>query len=295
MEHYDSKIDNQFIALNKVIYVINYWGHGSENVIAEILESETDLREYYIDPFKKELNLNLLQRGVKESNINLIKFYIFEFYELQGFYKRNYDLLFNGSISNISNNRFRHKNENGEWRILDDFENYVILSHTIFDCLFNEIQLCCAKYSIDFYQICDELNFSMEYFDSGITMAFNELKDEKLSTQTINFEIKFINNFDNVNSEKVYLHFYAGLVESKMLSIDELKSYLKSAFESIQQPKKLFCLKNIQTKNKVIKVFYNYYKNIAGKPHGKQKDYSGLLGNYFQGFNTKNVSTNFSK
>ena len=44
-----------------------------------------------------------------------------------------------------------------------------------------------------------------------------------------------------------------------------------------------------------MQVFYNYYKNIAGKPYKKQSQYAALLGDYFEGFNTQNVSTNFNK
>jgi hypothetical protein len=42
-------------------------------------------------------------------------------------------------------------------------------------------------------------------------------------------------------------------------------------------------------------VFYTYYKDLAGKPYGKQKKYAALLGNYFEGYNTETVSSNFSK
>jgi hypothetical protein len=44
-----------------------------------------------------------------------------------------------------------------------------------------------------------------------------------------------------------------------------------------------------------MKVFYEYYKNVAGKPHKKQSQYAAILGDYFEGFNTQNVSTNFNK
>ena len=42
-------------------------------------------------------------------------------------------------------------------------------------------------------------------------------------------------------------------------------------------------------------VFYEYYKNVASKPHRKQKQYVELLCNYFEGFKTENVRTNFNK
>ena len=38
-----------------------------------------------------------------------------------------------------------------------------------------------------------------------------------------------------------------------------------------------------------------YYKNVAGKIHGKQNQYAALLGDYFEGYKTTTVSSNFSK
>lgn len=112
-------------------------------------------------------------------------------------------------------------------------------------------------------------------------------KDEvKLSSIT--------NNFDYINVNEVFDHFKI-LVEKKHLSEEDLINYLNFAFDKKQTPKRLFKLNNIQSTKKIIAIFYEYYKKVAAKPHGRQKEYSALLGDYFDGFNTPNVSTNFSK
>ncbi|WP_017732237.1 hypothetical protein [Nafulsella turpanensis] len=108
-------------------------------------------------------------------------------------------------------------------------------------------------------------------------------------------KFSFVNKFDNVSCDKVYQHFENGLVKSNWFTDNELKKFLKAAFEDKKPPKDLFNLKNTPSKDKVMRVFYEYYKNVAVKPHGKQKEYAGLLGNYFQGFKTNTVSSNFSK
>ena len=82
-------------------------------------------------------------------------------------------------------------------------------------------------------------------------------------------EIK--NNFDSVNIIDIYNYFNKGLVEKKYLSESDLIIYLKAAFERMVIPKALFKIKNAPTKSKVMKVFHEYYRNVAGKPHGKQK------------------------
>lgn len=108
-------------------------------------------------------------------------------------------------------------------------------------------------------------------------------------------KFSFVNNFDFVDSNDVYNYFSKKLVSKRMLNESELQEYLIQAFQECTPPKKLFRLKNIRTKQNVNKMFYNYFKDVAQKPHGKRKDYAELLGKYFEGFKTKNVMTNWSK
>lgn len=105
----------------------------------------------------------------------------------------------------------------------------------------------------------------------------------------------FTNNFDSVNSAEVYQYFHDNLVMKNWLSESELQEYLIAAFEKKEPPQQLFRFKLLPTKSKVTRVFYEYYKNLAGKPHRKQKEYANLLGGYFLGYDTENVRTNFSK
>jgi hypothetical protein len=70
---------------------------------------------------------------------------------------------------------------------------------------------------------------------------------------------------------------------------------LKAAFEFKIIPETLFKIKDAPRKAKIEEVFYRYYKNVAGKIHGTQQQYAALLGDYFEGFKTTTVSSNFSK
>ncbi len=80
-----------------------------------------------------------------------------------------------------------------------------------------------------------------------------------------------------------------------MLTEDELQKFLIVAFQDKTDAINKFNHENIESKDKVMKVFYQYSKDIAGKPYGKQKEYAGLLGNYFKGYKTNTVGSNFSK
>lgn len=169
--------------LESCLHIIGYWLNEDETVIEKILNNETQIVKRFVEPFSKELNANLLNKDTIEAKKDLIKFYVFEFWELQGFYKEYDEILFTGSLCNYTPVFYEHTNENGTVRKLNEFENYVVNSWSLFNMLFNEIQICCIKYKIDFFKVCYELNFSLEYFDSGISIAFEEMQKENLPPQ----------------------------------------------------------------------------------------------------------------
>jgi hypothetical protein len=108
-------------------------------------------------------------------------------------------------------------------------------------------------------------------------------------------KINFTNNFDSVDENDIYRYFYDELVKKKRLTDTELNDYLVKAFQECIPPKKRFKLKNVPTKGKVISIFYKYFKEIAQRPYGKQEQYASLLGEYFEGYKTSTIKTNFSK
>ena len=170
------------IEFEKSLHLMGYWLNEDKAVIDKMLIKETDLVKDYLNPFSKELNKNLLSKDNLESKVDLIKYYVFEFWDFQLFFKKYNDILFIGSLSNYTSKNYEHLSNKGVKRKLEKFENYVINSKELFDLLFSEIQLCCIKYKIDFFRICNELNFSTEYFDSGITLAHESIRRENLSS-----------------------------------------------------------------------------------------------------------------
>lgn len=174
-----------------------------------------------------------------------------------------------------------------------------------YDIYYND-EICKSKI-VDFMVLRKfEINTYKQYYKKIIELInnvdyenINAESDLILNQQT---EIKtehnlplFINNLDNVKPIEVYNHFKNGLVEKEYLTEQELIEFLKAAFESKTIPVTLFKIKDAPNKTIIIAVFYTYYKNVACKIHGKQKQYAALLGDYFEGFNTATVSSNFSK
>lgn len=169
------------IELEKSLHLMGYWLNADKAVIDKMLSKETDLVKNYLKPFSKELNINLLSKDIFEAKVDLIKYYVFEFYDFQLFFKQYNNILSTGNLGNYSPKNYEHISNKGIKRKLDKFENYVVESSELFDLLFNEIQLCCIKYKIDFFRVCHELNFSGEYIDSGITLAHESIRMENLS------------------------------------------------------------------------------------------------------------------
>jgi len=71
----------------------------------------------------------------------------------------------------------------------------------------------------------------------------------------------------------------------------------KSKYKISQQklPKTKISFKKLNTKGVIIKIFYGYWKDVAIKPYGKQIEYIKLLGDYFKGFETEKLKSNFNK
>ena len=130
----------------------------------------------------------------------------------------------------------------------------------------------------------ERIQFNIELLNTRIEQVTSKPKD-----------FSFKNNFDNINEKIVYNHFHQGLVETKLLDVDTLKDYIKAAFEYQKAPKNRFHFERSPAKKIILKVFYHYYLNVAGKPKGLQPEYAALLGDYFNGWNTKTLLTNFSK
>lgn len=109
------------------------------------------------------------------------------------------------------------------------------------------------------------------------------------------FTLRFTNNFDSVPKEKVIEHFYINLVKKNLITEDSLILFLENAFDFLELPEEKIKIENRKTKNRIQKLFYHYYKEVAQSPYGKQKLYIKLLTDHFEGFNYNSLLTNFSK
>ena len=122
---------------------------------------------------------------------------------------------------------------------------------------------------------------------------------EKESTEVFHFE----NNFDHVDSEKVYDYFNEKLVKNGNLTEDVFRKYLITAFQEsnitkdrkeedpIEKPFRF----NGKIKKTYIYTTYRYYQmEIAGQETGSQARIAKLVGHYFRDFKSKTVYANLN-
>jgi hypothetical protein len=190
-----NKLDTS--VLENCVRIMSHHLDGDESLISELEAIGYDYYKMFVNPFKIELNNNLLVKETFEGKRDLLKHYIFEFKEMPFFFDANHELIFEGSLShnNPKYGSISFTNKSGETRELIGHEKYVIQCEEIFDALFHEIQLCCIKYKFDIYELCDELKFPTNIFDSGISMAY-----EKQTQQESNNIDKRVSIPDNVNT-----------------------------------------------------------------------------------------------
>ncbi|EKT3963759.1 hypothetical protein AAIP55_001312 [Flavobacterium psychrophilum] len=148
-------------------------------------------------------------------------------------------------------------------------------------------------------QICESyINYLMAKESPFLFAGFYDIEtNEPQQNQTDEVTSFTKNNFDHVPPKKVYDYFKKELVDTGYLSLEDLEKYLIVAFQDKTVPAERFTItyNRSSTPTKIKKIFYKYYEKIAQDKHGKMKYYCGLLGEYFNGFNTDKISRNFNK
>lgn len=170
----------------------------------------------------------------------------------------------------------------------EDYKNLVEVSRRIGRNIINN------KQHPDFGILKKHIAEQLEYLERN-NKTVKALPPQQTETGIEQKTPTFTNNFDKIAPTEIYKHFKAGLVEKGYLTEQELNEYLKAAFELKTIPETLFKIKDAPNRAVIEAVFYKYYKNVAGKIHGKQNQYAALLGDYFEGYKTTTVSSNFSK
>ncbi|HMV07551.1 MAG TPA: hypothetical protein PK325_02835 [Cyclobacteriaceae bacterium] len=195
-------------AIKKAVRIVSYYSSSiseEDKIVKELLDPNNDILNNYLYPFCDELNINLLTLESANAKMDFIKFCVFEFIELQMFFKSNRKLLEDGyrSVDNTGKKFASSKDD----REFEEIENYIVISYELIDMLFNEIALCCFKYKIDLYGICKELQFDHSFIDTSLYAHLVGRTDGKRnSTSGSGFQAYLKKDRKNLNSRLVKLY-----------------------------------------------------------------------------------------
>lgn len=264
------------------------------DLLEELQNSQNNLFEVYVKSIRKKFDLILLGFEIAfQSTINQIELLNIELIDIESLLTkgiiRNEIALLNFSSTLI----IRPKEITELYHKLIKGIEIDILEKAADNKDAELIDNLSTVRALIFYKdiIAKEL-FQIEQNNNKIAKP---LPPQQTKTGTEQETPTFTNNFDNIKPTEIYKHFKAGLVEKGYLTEQELNEYLKAAFELKTKPEMLFKLKHTPTKQKIYTVFYVYYKDISQKKHERQKEYAALLGDFFEGYKTETIQTNWAR
>jgi hypothetical protein len=113
--------------------------------------------------------------------------------------------------------------------------------------------------------------------------------------QPDNAEFDFKNNFNIEQPKEIYDHFKSGLVKPDYIKISDLHLFLKLAFEQNKPPTEKIKFTKSQYIRPIQNCFHTFFKESRHHKGKKAILYVNLLCDYFDGYEAKNVKTNWSK
>ena len=221
--------------LKRTLNVLNFL--TSDDAINIIMNPSTQIEPEYLDPFIEELNIQLLTIESLVQKRSLIKLYIFEFRHIQELYIEYKEILLkkNGYLFEISSVEYEYENYEGDRRKLSLIENYIVNSYELFRLTFDFIQLCCIREQIDFIELCNELNFALDFIDISSTNDYknsNNINLENVSSNSNDlkaiftdhnfFELPLVNDLTLNGREMLFQFIYGNKLPYRIAMIDYL-------------------------------------------------------------------------
>ncbi|UAY51290.1 hypothetical protein [Ferruginibacter albus] len=135
---------------------LSYDSGENNDVVTELLDNFPFLPKKFVEPFSEELNMNLLCIESPQGKRNVLIHYIKKFAVSENFFDHNRKYIHDNLKTKDK------KPVRSLWQIENKYARYIKAAHIFFDLLFAEIQMCCVKYKIDFFKICNEISFPLD-------------------------------------------------------------------------------------------------------------------------------------
>ncbi|MCX6285554.1 MAG: hypothetical protein NTY96_00380 [Bacteroidetes bacterium] len=157
-------------ALDKCLNLLNYSMDHDQAKIDILSNMDTDFHKDYVQPFRRELGLNLLSKVTFPEKKDLIIFYIDELdtnTSISEFYENiePVDIENDGPIYPIW---YRGQYETDKLGVSE------VRAHYLFALLFYEIQYYCNIYHVPFIEICEDRFFELNFIDIDPTLVNKE-------------------------------------------------------------------------------------------------------------------------
>ncbi len=156
--------------LEKCLTLIDRQSISKDDDGDNFIEKAGSLNNFYVKPFRKELDLNLLTRGTPGEKNDLIIYYISEFIRIENFPP------FNTIVNNIEGT-FINVKYDSQVGPMDRRDHFLVNRHYFYVLLLNEIQKCCFNYKIPFLKICSDLFFPIETIDYESAIEYKKWDD----------------------------------------------------------------------------------------------------------------------
>ncbi|MBR9777043.1 MAG: hypothetical protein GYB55_19305 [Cytophagales bacterium] len=202
-----------------------------------------------LNPLEAELNEALIIASVKND---VVKYFVSEFYNLIPFYRKHEEILLKNEYIEINPYKYASKTYEGQIIDLNWLQNYAIHSHVLFNEVFQIIQISCLKFDVSFYNVCNEINFPINFINDNTVRFIEEQKREKeefdnwkriRSTNLINLFFQQYGNHEEFN--KVMENLYKlGYIDSSFYWTDRKSGYKGLAINTI----KFICEKKLDRK-----------------------------------------------
>ncbi len=225
-------------SLENSIHILDYPDNEveqSNNLIAELSDPKQDIENNFIEPFKKELDINVLNKESQDGIRIVLRHYINEFMRANVFFNKHKQILYHNRYIGEKSSEYSSP---PSWDSIkcSEFDKYVITSYYIFNCHFYDIQECCIKNQIDFFDLCRVVHFRWDLLSTSITLRYWETEDYILRKNRIEEEAIVID-------DKKYIKPFPEYLEHEKQ--DKLAEICNNVFNKGHSPKEyaiMFCL-----------------------------------------------------
>jgi len=158
-------------ALDKCLNILSYGQDEDEGKIEILAGMDTDFHEEFVEPFRRELGLNLLAKSSFQEKRDLILFYIDELDRV---------IIIPENFKNIEpvhveTDELLYPIWYAGQDISDNLGISEVRAHFLFSLLFIVIQDYCNLYDIPFLEICNDRFFILDTIDLSPTIEREEM------------------------------------------------------------------------------------------------------------------------